>query len=105
MARIIGLIKNKSQHKVEILSTSQILYIQLSIEDIFFPETVRQGSKLFKIIEEQGFELDLKSGIEKQIKDFQMHTTYSILEKYKNFVEKCDLLNDGFVIPKFVNNE
>lgn len=34
-----------------------------------------------------------------------MHTTYSILEKYKNFVEKCDLLNDGFVIPKFVNNE
>jgi hypothetical protein len=41
MARIIGLVKNKSQHKVEILSTSSILYVQLSSEDIFFPETVR----------------------------------------------------------------
>ena len=30
-----------------------------------------------------------------------MLTTYLILEKYKNYLEKCD----GLIIPKFVNQE
>jgi len=51
---------------------------------------VRAGTKLFKIIDEQGFELDLKSQIDKQIKDFSSHETYPLLEKYKNYLgESC----------------
>ena len=65
MARIIGIVKNKPVHKVEILSNSQLIHIKLSREEIFFPITVKPNSKLFKTIEEQGFELDLKALIEK----------------------------------------
>ena len=35
------------------------------------------------------------------MKDFDNHSTYSILEKYKNYVDKPDQLNNGFIIPKF----
>lgn len=38
----------------------------------------------------EGFELDLKNIIDKQVKNFDHHSTYSILEKYKNYVDKAD---------------
>lgn len=98
---MIGICKHKNIYKVELLSTSQIYQIKLQKEEIFFTDSVKNGSKLFKIINSEGFELDLKNIIDKQVKDFDNHSTYSILEKYKNYVDKPDQLNNGFIIPKF----
>jgi len=50
---------------VELLSTSQIYQIKLQKEEIFFTDSVKNGSKLFKIINSEGFELDLKNIIDK----------------------------------------
>ena len=57
---------------------------------------------MFKIIDQQGFELDFKKQMDKYIKDFQDHETYQLLEKYKNFLENSDISKNEFIIPKFV---
>lgn len=40
--------------------------------------------------------------MDKYIRDFQDHDTYTLLEKYKNFLENQDVGKNEFVIPKFV---
>ena len=58
---------------------------------------------MFKIIDQQGFELDLKKQIDKFIKNLQDHDTFAILERYKNFLDTMKVEKNEFIVPKFAN--
>jgi len=59
-----------------LLRTSSNFSVKLTNEEFFFSKTVRPGSKLFEIIDKEGFELDLRALIDKQIKDFQNYQPF-----------------------------
>lgn len=79
-----------------------MLQVKLSREEFFFNQTVKLDSKLFKIIEQQGVELDFRKLMDKYIRDFQDIEAYPLLEKYKNFMEAQEINRNEFIVPKFV---
>lgn len=42
--------------------------------------------------------------MDKYIKDFQDHSTFPLLEKYKNYLENSEVNKNEFIIPKFMQN-
>ena len=58
-AKIIGMNKVKNLHKIEVLSNSQNYMIKLQKEELFFSNSVKKNTKVFDVIERQGFELDI----------------------------------------------
>ena len=73
LAKINGMVMQRNYHRIQLDINMKQYSVKLDKEIIFFNKTVKPNTKLFKCIEAQGLELDIKDQFDWYHRDMIKH--------------------------------